>query len=159
MPSNVVPDMRPVPFAALLLVTLLSACGSQPGISVSISKQTIPMVLSSSSRITGWWSGEHGDAFVREIPLSIVHTSTPITLQFESGQGASLISGWIYDKDAPAPSGDPIEKFTLQGRAGAYEPRTIMAGRTYEILVNVQWSGLLVHGEEAHVFRLKIEAP
>jgi hypothetical protein len=64
--------MRMLPLAALLLTTLLTACGSQPGITVSIGKQSIPMVLSSTSRITAWGAGETGDAFPREIPLTTV---------------------------------------------------------------------------------------
>jgi hypothetical protein len=151
--------MRVAPFAALLLATLLSACGSQPGIAVSVGQQSIPMVLSSTSRLTAWVSGEHGDAFPREIPVTTVRTSLPVMLKFEAGQGASAIRGWLYDKEAPTPAGGPSEEFTLPGRTGAYAPRTIVVGRTYEIVVNVMWSGLLVSGEETHVFRLKIEGP
>lgn len=153
--------MRMVPLAALLLAALLSACGSQPGIAVSVGQQSIPMVLSSTSRLTAWVSGEHGDAFPQEeeIPVTTVRTSLPVMLKFEAGQGASAIRGWLYDKEAPTPAGGPSEEFTLQGRTGAYAPRTIMVGRTYEVVVNVMWSGLLVSGEVTHVFRLKIEAP
>lgn len=152
-------DMRMLPLAALLLTTLLTACGSQPGITVSIGTQSVPMVLSSTSRITAWGAGETGDAFPREIPLTTVGPSLPVMLQFEAGQGASAIRGWLYDAEAPTPSGGPIEEFTLQGRTGAYAPRTISVGRTYEVMVNVMWSGLLVRGEETHAFRLKIERP
>lgn len=157
--TSVVIDMRMVPLASLLLTALLSACGSQPGIAVSVGQQSIPMVLSSTSRLTAWVSGEHGDAFPREIPVTIVRSSPPVTLKFEAGQGASVIRGWLYDKAAPTPAGGPSEEFTLQGRTGAYAPRTIMVGRTYEVVVNVMWSGLLVSGEETHVFRVKVEAP
>lgn len=156
---SVVTDMRMLRLTALLLATVVTACGSQPGISVSVGQQSIPMVLSSTSRITAWVAGEHGDAFPREIPVTTVRTSLPVMLKFEAGQGASAIRGWLYDKEAPTPAGGPSEEFTLQGRTGAYAPRTIVVGRTYEIMVNVMWSGLLVQGEETHVFRVKIEAP
>ena len=157
--GSVMSHMRMLPLAALVLSTVVSACGSQPGITVSVGPQSIPMVLSSTSRMTGWWAGEVGDMALGEIPLTTVRTSVPVTLRFEAGQSASAIRGWLYDKDAPTPSGGPIEEFTLQGRTGAYAPRTIAVGRTYEVMVNVMWSGLLVRGEETHVFRLKIEGP
>lgn len=151
--------MRVVPFASLLLAILLSACGSQPGIAVSVGQQSIPMVLSSTSRLTAWVLGEHGDAFPRDIPVTTVRTSLPVMLKVEAGQGASVIRGWLYDKEAPTPTGGPSEEFNLPGRTGTYAARTIVVGRTYEIVVNVMWSGLLVSGEETHVFRLKVEAP
>lgn len=115
------------------------------------------MVPSSTSRLTLWVSGEHGDFFPREIPVTTIRTSLPVMLKFEAGQGATTIRGWLYDKEVPF--GGPSEEFTLPGRTGAYAPRIIVVGRTYEIVVNVMWSGVLVSGEETHVFRLKIEAP
>jgi hypothetical protein len=156
---GVVTDMRVLRPTALLLAVLLSACGSQPGIAVSIGQQSIPMALSSTSRLTAWGSGEHGDAFPREIPVTTVRTSLPMMLKFEAGQGASAIRGWLYDKEAPTANGGPSEEFNLPGRTGAYAPRTIVAGRTYEIVVNVMWSGVLVSGEQTHLFRVKVEAP
>jgi hypothetical protein len=150
--------LRLRPLAAFLLAALFTACGSQPGISASVGKQSIPMALSSASRVTAWGAGEIGDAFPREIPLSTVRTSAGATLQFEAGQGASEIRAWIYDKDRPSPTGGPNEEFTAQGRTGAYALRSLVAGRTYDILVNVKWSGFLVHGEETHAFRLRIES-
>jgi hypothetical protein len=151
--------MRLVLPATALLATVLTACGSQPGISVSAGTQSIPMVAMSTTRITGWWLGEHGDAAWVERPLSVIRTSAPVTLRFAAGEGATEIRGWVYDTDRPSLSGGPIEEFSLPGRTGAYEPRAIAAGRTYEVVVNVKWSGLLVHGEETHAFRLRLEAP
>ncbi len=143
----------------LILSTVATACGSQPGISVTVARTSIPMVLTSTSRVTGWWAGEVGDAAVGEIPLTTLHTSVPVTLVFEAGQGANAIRGWLYDREAPTAAGGPIEEFTLPGRTGAYAPRAMSIGRTYQVVVNVMWSGLLVRGEETHAFRLKIEGP
>ena len=117
------------------------------------------MVLASTSRITAWGYGEQGDAFPAELPLSTVRASTPVTLTFDAGQGASEIRGWLYDKDAPSATGAPTEEFSLPGRSGSYTSRTIVAGRTYEVLVNVKWTGLLVQGEETHAFRLTVSVP
>ena len=154
-----VTDVRRVAVAALVVAVLLSACGSQPGISVSVGQQSVPLVLSSRTRTTAWVASEHGDAFPRDIPVTTVRTSLPVMLKFEAGQGASAIRVWLYDKEAPTPNGGPSEEFTLQGRTGAHAPRIIVVGRTYEIVVNVVWSGVLVSGEETHVFRVKVEAP
>jgi len=156
---SVVTVMRSVPLASLLLATLLGACGSQPGVRVTVADQNIPTVLASASRITAWGYGEHGDAFPTELPLSTVRASTPVTLTIEAGQGASEIRGWLYDKDAPSATGGPTEEFDLHGRSGTYTSRTIVAGRTYEVVVNVKWTGLLVQGEETHAFRLTVAAP
>ena len=151
--------MRIALIASLLLASLLAACGSQPGVTISVGAQSIPTVLSSTSRITAWGHGETGDAFPRDIPLTAIRGSLPVTLKVEAGQGSSLVRGWLYDKEAPTPTGGPAEEFTLQGRTGTYALRTIVVGRTYEVIVNVVWSGLLVRGEETHAFRLRIEAP
>ncbi len=151
--------MRIALIASLFLASLLSGCGSQPGVTITVGTQSIPMVLRSTSRITAWGQGEHGDAVPMDIPLTIVRASLPLTLQIEAGQGASLVKGWLYDKAAPTPTGGPTEEFTLPGRTGTYSLRTVVAGRTYEVIVNVVWSGFLVRGEETRAFRLKIEAP
>ena len=150
--------MRMAPIAALLIATLLGACGSQPDLRVSVGNQGLPMVLASTSKTT-LLGGEHGDSFPRDIPLSTIRASTPVTLQLDAGQGASEIRGWLYDKDSPAPDGAPTEEFRVQGRSGAYASRTIAAGRRYEVLVNVKWSGLLVSGEVTYVLRLNVETP
>lgn len=115
------------------------------------------MVLTSTSRSAVWGAGETGDAAVGEIPLTTVRTPLPVTLKFDATEGASAIRGWLYD--TPMPSGGPIEEFVVQGRTGTYAPRTFVAGRTYKVVVNVMWSGLLVRGEVTHAFRLKVEGP
>ena len=152
--------MPKLPRVALLpLLALLVACGSAPGVTVAIGEQRIPTVLSSTSRLTAWGAGEVGDAFLRDIPLTTIHASPPVTLRLVSGPGATAIRGWLYDQGSPAADGGPLEQFTLAGGQGAYAPRSFAVGRTYEVMVNVAWSGLLVRGEETHVFRLRIEVP
>lgn len=144
--------------AAILGAVLVASCGSRPGVSVSIAGNTVPMVLGSASEGTAC-STSHGDAFPQNLPLTTVRAPTPLTLRFEAGQGATEIRGWIYDLDAPLPSGGPIEEFTLPGRSGAYEARSIVPARTYSVTVNVRWSFLLTQGEESHLFRVRIEPP
>lgn len=83
------------------------------------------MVRSSSTRsfIGG---SEHGDDSPQRIPLTTIRTSTPVSLRFDTGQGATDIRGMIYDMDSP--SGGPIEEFALPGRVGTHEARTIAPG-------------------------------
>jgi hypothetical protein len=123
---------------------------------VSIGGETVPMVLASTSEGTAC-STSIGDAFPQNVPLTTVHAATPVTLRFDAGQGATEIRGWIYDLDAPSPSGGPNEEFTVPGRSGTYEARSIVAARTYSITVNVPWSFVVTQGEETHLFRLRIE--
>jgi hypothetical protein len=51
---------------------------------------------------------------------------------------------------------DRLEEFKLSGRSGAFEPRSMLASRTYST-VNVVWSFVVTHGEETRLFRLRIE--
>lgn len=151
--------MRRLPFALALLAAVLGGCGSQPAVSVFVGDESVPMALVSTSRITGWWAGEVGDAFPTELPLTMVRASNPVPLRLEAGPGASRIRGWIYDTSTSTPSGGPIEEFAVDGRNATYAPRTITPGHTYEIAVNVAWSGVLVHGEVTHAFRMNVAAP
>jgi len=145
-----------LPLAALLLAILVASCGARPGLTVSIGGEVLPTVLGSTTEGTSC-STSHGDAFPQDLPLTTVHSGTPVTLRFEAGQGATKIRGWIYDVDAKSQPSGPIEEFTLSGRGGAFEPRTIVASRTYSVTVNVVWSLLVTQGEETHLFRLRAE--
>jgi len=143
-------------FSVILFAILLASCGARPGVAVSIAGQVVPTVLGSTSEGTAC-STYIGDAFPRNLPLTTVRAPTPMTLHFEAGQGATEIRGWIYDDDAPTPSGRPIEEFQLPGRSGTFEPRSIVASRTYSVTVNVVWSFLVTHGEETQLFRVRLE--
>lgn len=114
------------------------------------------MVLASTSERTAC-STSIGDAFPQNVPLTTVRAAKMPALRFEAGQSATGIRGWIYDVDSPTPSGGPIEEFTLPGRTGSYEPRSIVAARTYSVTVNVRWSLLVTRGEETHLFRVRVE--
>jgi len=85
----------------------------------------------------------------------VLGSTTSPTIRFEAGQGATEIRGWIYDVEAPSPSAGPTEEFTLQGTSGTYQPRSIVAARTYRILVNVRWSFVVMRGEQTHLFDLR----
>ena len=145
-----------LPLAVILFAILLASCGVTPSVIVRVAGEMVPMVLSSTTVRTGC-SAEHGDAFPRDVPLTTVRAPTPAMLHIEAGQGATAIRGWIYDIDAPMASGGPIEEFTLSGRSGDHEARSIVPGRTYRVVVNVTWSSLITGGEVTHIFQLRIE--
>jgi hypothetical protein len=150
--------MRALPLGAVVLAILIASCGASPGVSVSIASEPIPMVLASTTNRVGCTS-EHGDAFPQQVPLTTIRTSAPVTLKFEAGSGANEIRGAIYDVKSPSTLGGPIEEFLVRGPVGTYEARTIVPGRTYQILVNVVWSFVVTSGEESHLFRVTIEPP
>jgi hypothetical protein len=143
--------------AAILVAMLLAACGSRPGITVSIANVTVPTVLGSTTESV-LWSTSHGDAFPRDLPLTTVFIPAPVTIRFAAGQGASEIRGAIYDLDAPGPSGGPIEQFTVPGRTGEYESRSIVSSRMYSVVVTVRWSSFITRGEETYLFRMRVES-
>jgi hypothetical protein len=145
-----------LPLGVILLAILLASCGASPGVTVSIGGDVVPMALGSTSEGTAC-STSIGDAFPQTLPLTIVRAALPLTLEFQAGQGASEIRGAIYDVDAPAASGGPNEEFTVAGRSGSYEARSVSAGRTYRVLVNVRWSFVVTHGEETHLFEVRVE--
>ncbi len=139
----------------IFLAVLVASCGGRPGVTVSIDGQSVPTVLSSTTEGTPC-STSHGDAFAQNIPLTTVRGSTPVTIRVEADQGAE-IRGWIYDLDAPSSSGRPNEEFTLPGRSGSYEVRSIIPARTYQVLVNVRWSFVVTQGEVTHLFKFRVE--
>ena len=139
----------------ILLATLLASCGGRPGLTVSIAGATVPTVLASTTEGTAC-SASHGDAFPQDLPLTTLHAASSVLLQFEAGQAATQIRGWIYEGEGPSLSG-PIEEFALAGRSGTYQPRSMFISRTYSVTVNVMWSYLVTQGEETHLFRLRVE--
>jgi hypothetical protein len=144
-----------LPLAALSLAILLASCGARPGVTVRVAGETVPTVLASTTEGTAC-STSHGDAFPQDLPLTTLHAATLVTLQFEAGQVATQIRGWIYEGEGPSLLG-PIEEFALPGRSGTYQPRSIVISRTYSVTVNVVWSFLVTQGEETHLFRLRVE--
>lgn len=145
-----------LPLVATILAILLASCGGTPGVVARVAGENVPMALSSTTVRTAC-SSEHGDAFPRDVPLTIVRAPTPVALHIEAGQGATGIRAWIYDVDAPTGSGGPLEEFTLSGRSGDHEAKSIVAARTYNVVVNVTWSSLVTGGEVTHIFRLRVE--
>jgi hypothetical protein len=144
--------------AAIIVAVLLAACGGRPGVTVSVAGAAVPMMVSSVTQRTAC-SSSHGDAGPQDPPLTTVRAPLPLTLTFNAGQGASSIRGVIYDVDAPTPSGGPQEEFMVPGRSGAHTARSMVPGRTYEVMVNVPWSFFVTGGEETHRFRLRVEPP
>ncbi len=144
-----------LPLAAILVAVVVASCGARPGVTVTIDGQPVPMVPSSTTERVACRTA-HGDG-PPDRPLTTVRLQPPVIIRFAAGPGATRLRGWIYDTEAPR--GGPIEEFTLPGRGGSYEPREVISGRTYDFLVNAEWSFVVASGEETHAFRLRIEPP
>lgn len=78
------------------------------------------------------------------------------TLTLQGGGGTTGFQGAIYDVQGGTAISVPIAEFTLSGANATYQLERAVAGRTYEVLVNVQWSFLVTSGEESHLFRLHV---
>jgi hypothetical protein len=145
-----------LPLAAIFLAVILASCGGRPGVNVTLAGVSVPMVLASASEGTAC-SSSIGDAFPQNTPLTTVRGSTRPIIHVEADQGATEIRGFIYDVDAPSPSGGPNEEFTLPGRSGSYEMSSILPAHTYQVLVNVRWSFVVTQGEVTHLFKFRVE--
>ncbi len=120
--------------------------------SVAIDDVAIPTVLTSTSDRAGC-SGTVSDYVVGNIPVEIV-SGKPV-FAFSGGTGTSGFRGWIYDVQDGKAAGTPIEQFSVPGSNGAYRPQKMLSGKTYEVLVNAQWSFVITSGEETHVLRIR----
>ncbi|HKY51703.1 MAG TPA: hypothetical protein VJP45_10645 [Candidatus Limnocylindria bacterium] len=87
----------------------------------------------------------------------IVRATPPVAIRVDTDPGAD-VRGWIYDIDAPTPSRGPLEEFTLLG-SGEYRSRSIVAARTYEVMVHVERSLLGFRNRVTHVFRMRVQPP
>ena len=141
---------------ALLFGILVASCGGAPGITVTVGDQAISTVLASTSTRTVC-SGTVGDWPAPTFAPTSVRGSVPLSIRLEAGPGATEMRGWVYELDASNEVRGPIEEFSVLGRSGLIAPRTIVAGRSYQVLVNIKWSALITQGEETRVFRVKVE--
>lgn len=144
---------RILPLAGVLIAVLVASCGASPGLTVAVSGQAVPTTLTSRTDRT-LCSASTGDAAVGDVPVTEVAPRPTLTLQ--GGGGTTGFQGAIYDVQEGAPIGVPIEEFTLSGATATYQLEHALAGKTYQVLVNVQWSFLVTSGSETHVFRLRI---
>lgn len=145
---------RRLPLGAILLGILFASCGGEPGMSVSVGGENVPTIRTSDVHRTAC-SAVTSDAVVGEIPLKSLAGRPLLTLT--AAGGTTGFRGWIYDVEDGRPSGTPIEEFSVAGASGSYQPRTMKAGRTYEIAVNAEWSFIVTGGSETRIFRLLVE--
>ena len=143
------------PLATILLAILLASCGGRPSVTVRVAGEIVPTQVVSTSEGTPC-SGRIGDgAFMpRE---TIVRASAPLAIRVDTDSGTHVL-GWIYDIDAPTPSGGPLEEFTL-ACAGTHQSRSMVAARRYEVIVNVGRSVLGFSSEVTHAFRVRVQPP
>jgi hypothetical protein len=143
------------PLAAIMLAVLVASCGGRPAVTVRVAGEIVPTQVTSTTEGTPC-STSHGDGPFSP-RLTIVRVSTPITIRVDVDPGTQ-VRGWIYDVDGPTPTGGPLEEFTLAG-TGTHQSRSIVAARTYNVLVNVARSVMGFRSEVTHAFSLRVEPP
>jgi hypothetical protein len=143
------------PLAAILLAILLASCGGRPSVTVRVAGEIVPTQVVSTMEGTPC-SGRVGDGPFLPGETS-VRASAPFAIQVDTDSDAHVL-GWIYDIDAPTPSGGPLEEFTFAG-AGTHQSRSMVAARRYQVIVNVARSVLGFRSEVTHAFRVHVQPP
>jgi hypothetical protein len=144
------------PLTAIVLAILVASCGGRPSVTVSVAGETVPTLVTSTTEGTPC-STMHGDGPYPSRAPTIVRGPTPVAIRVDAEPGVR-IQVWIYDIEAPTASGGPLEEFTLTG-GGTYQSRSIVAARTYDVVVNVARSVLGFSSGVTHAFRVRVQSP
>ncbi|HET8567833.1 MAG TPA: hypothetical protein VFM93_02460 [Candidatus Limnocylindria bacterium] len=140
--------------ALLLLAVVATACAERPDVSVTVGGGPAALALASETQRTVF-SYDHGDAFPRDVPLTVVRASGSVDIAVVA-RAATEVKGWIYDEDLPTPSGGPIDEFAFQGSAGTHTTRGVVPFRTYRVLVNARSDALLTGHDVTYVLRFRV---
>lgn len=145
------------PLVAILLAVLAASCSpGRASVTIAVAGELVPTQVVSSMEGTPC-SGTIGDGPFDRRRVTIVRASTPIAIRVNA-EPSGHIRGWIYDTEAPTPSGGPLEEFVLSG-SGTHQSRSIVAARTYELVVNVERAVLGFRSAVTHAFRVRVESP
>ena len=143
------------PLAAILLAILVASCGGRPTVTVRVAGEIVATQVVSTMEGTPC-SGRVGDG-----PFlpgeTIVRAAAPVAIRVDTDSDTHVL-GWIYDLDAPTPSGGPLEEFTF-AVAGTHQSRSIVTGRRYQVVVNVGRSLLGFRSDVTHAFRMRVQPP
>jgi hypothetical protein len=149
------------PLAGILLAIIVASCGGRPSVTVRVAGEIVPTQIGSSLDGTPCSTTVRDAPFLP--PVTIVREPTPLEIRVDADPGYE-ISGWIYEMDASAPvprllpASGPLEEFTLVS-GEAYRSRSIVAARTYAVMVNVERSALGFRSEVSHLFGVRVEQP
>ena len=145
------------PLTAILLAILAASCSpGRASVTVAVAGEVVPTQVVGTTEATPC-SMSHGDGPFDPRVVTIVRGPTPIAIRVEVAPSAE-IRGWIYDTEAPTPSGGPLEEFTLSN-SGTHQSRSMMAARTYQVIVSATRSVLGLRSEVGHAFRVRVEPP
>ena len=150
------------PLAAILLAVLIGSCGGRPSVTVMVAGTIVPTQVVSTTEGTPC-SASHGDGPAPSRDPLIVREPTPLAIRVDAEPGYQ-IRGRIYELDTstPAlrllPASGPLEEFTLTSGV-TYQSRSIVASRSYQVLVDVSRSVLGFRSEVGHAFRVRVEPP
>jgi hypothetical protein len=98
-----------------------------------------------------------GDGPAPVAPLTTVHTTMPVRLDFAAGSDVNQIHGDFWQGEKI--TGTPIESFTLTGTMRSYTATELRAGGRYYITVMIGWSRLLDRGDSSRAFLIEIASP
>jgi hypothetical protein len=144
--------------ATVIAVVLWSSCAlPRPDVGLTIAGTTVPASREGSYCQSGGCNGACGDGPAPVAPLTVVHTTTPVRLDFLAGGEVNQIQGDIWQGERIA--GPPIESFTLAGGAGSHTTTELKPGGRYYIAVSIRWSRLLDRGDTSRTFLVDITSP
>jgi hypothetical protein len=145
------------PLGAILLAILAASCSpGRSSVTVAVAGVVVPTQLVGTTEATPC-SISHGDGPFDTRVVTIVRASTPVSIRVDVAPGAE-IRGRIYDTEVRPPSSGPLEEFTLSD-SGTHQSRSMVAARTYEVIVSATRSVLGFRSEVGHAFRVRVEPP
>jgi hypothetical protein len=144
--------------ATVISLVLWASCAlPRPEVGLTISGATIPASREGSFCQGGGCSGTCGDGPAPSAPLTLIHATTPIRLDFVTDVEVNQIHGDIWQGETIA--GHPIESFTLVGAVRSYTTTALKPGGRYYIAVSIGWSRLLDRGDSSRAFLVDIASP
>jgi hypothetical protein len=140
--------------AMVISLVLWASCSSPHDLGLSIAGTTVVASREASCHDTGC---DGGACPAPVAPLTIVHTTTPVRLDFVVGGDVNQIHGGIWEGERMGAKA--IEQFTLVGEARSYTTTELKPGGRYYIFVMIYWSTLLDRGDSSRAFAIAIASP
>lgn len=145
------------PLGTILLAILAASCSpGRSSVTVAVAGVVVPTQLVGTTEATPCSMTTADGPFDSRV-VTIIRAPTPIAIRVEVAPSAE-IRGRIYDTEVRPPSGGPLEEFTLSD-SGTHQSRSMVAARTYEVIVSATRSVLGFRSEVGHAFRVRVEPP
>ena len=139
--------------ATVFALVLWASCSSPHDVGLSVAGVTVSASREASCHDTGCGGGACPAPVA---PLTIVHTTPPVRLDFMVGSDVNQIHGAVWLDESRAKT---IEQFTLVGEARTHTTTELKPGSRYYMIVLIYWSRLLDRGESSRAFLIEIASP